>query len=260
MKKSIVTIITFISLIVLTMGMINGDERPIYVGDVIELNIDSRTYSVSDIELAFDEFEIIELTRADKMYSLKIRSFEVGEHIVNLGNTDLVISIASMLSEDENELKIANVELEKVGVVLPWSIIKFVFLTISLIGVVVFMVIWVKDRPKKQLSNHDQFIIAVKLIKIDDKDYAYKLTLLFKEYLSKQFVLSLSGLTRIELINCLSSVQAVKASLSIIDLWLSKCDTFKYSKDKASIEAKEILRQELLAFVDSINKNCEVTE
>ena len=260
MKKNLIVIITFISLIILSMGMINGEERPIYVGDIIELTIDSSTHSISDVESAFEDFEIIELSKDEDKYLLKIRSFEVREQRVILGNTELVISISTLLSEDDNELKVGNVDLEKSGLALPWTIVKFILLGLSIIGLTALLLLLIRDRPRKPISNYDQLINQVTLLGIENEDYAYRLTRLFKIYLSKIFNESLTGLTSIELVNRISKAEKMKEYMVMIEKWLNKCDTYKYSKDKASVETKKILKEDLLFIVTSINEKCEVEE
>lgn len=259
MKKRWVLIISFISLLILTMGMVNGEERPIYIGDIIELNISSETHSVSDIELAFEDFEIVELIKEDDNYYIKLRSFEVGEHNIIIGNTQLVITVESLLVEDKGLIE-ADTNLEKTGVGLPWTYIKYFFLGLSIIGIVIFVVLIIKNKPAKPLSNYDYLIKQINMIPTDDKDYAYKLTSMFKVYLSKELNLSLVGLTSIELIASITSKDEVKDIISNIDIWLKKCDAFKYSKDKANESAKEGLKSELVSIVESVHRNREVTQ
>jgi len=260
MKNKMVFIIAVISFMILTMGMMNGEERPIYVGDIIELNIDSSTYSLSDIELAFEAFEIIDIVEIEGFYNLKIRSFDVGEHIVTLGNTEINININTLLSDKKTELITGEVALKEPDIILPWTVIKLISLTISLIGLVTLIVIIIKNRPLKQLSNYETLKIQLNDINLKSDDYAYHLTNVFKSYISKQFSKPFRGLTTKELLLQIKGNHEVEESYELMSLWLNKCDTFNYSKDKANLESKILLKEELITIVESIEGNSEVSE
>jgi len=260
MKNKTVFIIAIISFMILTTGLMNGEERPIYVGDIIELNIDSSTYSLVDIEIAFEDFEIVDLIEVEEVYELKIRSFDVGEHIVTLGNTEVVISITTLLNDDKTELMPGELALKEPGFILPWTAIKFISLAISLIGIVTLIILIIKNRPLKPLSIYETLKVQLNDISLLSDDYAYHLITVFKTYISKQFSEPFIGLTTKELLFHIKGYPEVKESYELMSLWLNKCDTFNYSKDKANLESKTLLKEELITIVESIEENSEVSE
>lgn len=259
MKNKTILIIALLSMIVLNGFVIKAEERPIYVGDIIELDIDNTYYSLSDIELAFAEFEIIEIEDLDNIYRLKVRSFEVGEHLVTLGDTGLKIVIESLINEDSADIKQGNMEVYKSGLVLPWTGFKYIALGIFILSLIVFVFISIKNRPRKALTNYESFSKSLDALDQSSDDYIYELNVLFKSYLSKQFKCNYYNFTVTELLSSIESKAEVVEAYPLMKTWLHKCESYKYSKDKANQEAKSLLAKELKAMINSIEKQSEVS-
>ncbi len=258
MRHKAIIILAVISLLIINLQVVSAEERPIYVGDIIELSIDSQVYSLTEIELAFEDFEIIDISIHEDVYLVKIRSFDVGEHRVNLGSSEIVIHIASLLVDDKTELLPADLEIDKPWPIVPWTVIKYMAMIIILSCVVVLIILKFKNRTKKPLTNYQRFKVDIDSLKTTNDDYANGLTHLFKDYTAKQLNKNLQGLTTQECLSVLKGLSEVEESYDFLRGWLNKCDVFKYSKDKANEEAKLTLKKELLAIVESIEKHSEV--
>ena len=258
MRHKAIIIMAVITLCIINLQVVSAEERPIYVGDIIELSIDSQVYSLPEIELAFEDFEIIDISQQEDVYLIKIRSFDIGEHQVNLGNSEIMIHIASLLLDDKTELLPADLEIDKPWPIVPWTVIKYIAMIIILSCVVLLIILKFKNRTKKPLSNYQRFKIDIEALKTTNDDYANGLTHIFMDYTAKQLDKNLQGLTSQECLSVVKDLSQVEESYDFLCLWLNKCDVFKYSKDKANEEAKLKLKKELLAIVESIEKHSEV--
>ena len=80
-------------------GLSSATERNIYVGDLIELKITTEVLTEDEVREKFRDFEIVDLKTVSDGFLITIRTFEAGEKIINIGSSEIVITVKSTLEE-----------------------------------------------------------------------------------------------------------------------------------------------------------------
>ena len=102
-KVSFMFILT--AFILISSSPLMAEERNIYVGDLIELKITTREFTEDEMREKFKDFEIVELRSVLEGYLITLRTFEAGEKVVNLADSEIIITVKSTLDEiDRDEL------------------------------------------------------------------------------------------------------------------------------------------------------------
>lgn len=258
MKKYRVTtfLISFVLLLVFSSSRVLAEERSLFVGDLIEIKIESVEFTADELRDKFKDFEIVDLKDATDGYLITLRSFEVGEKTIQLGNKQVIITIKSTLDElKRDEVFEGDLSPQKAGFFVQW---KYVFYI--LIIVVIFtggFSLWLFLIRKKVtlLSSYRNFANKVDKISLDDRECFVKMTLFFKEYLEAKYSICISGKTSTEIISEIDYVSDLQLVLSDIQKWLKESDYYKFAGVVAPIDRKQILLNEIKELVRKIEEN-----
>lgn len=234
-------------------------DRPIYIGDIIELEMDDTYYTNDEIMEAFSAFEIVSLEKIGDQYRLKIRQFEPGAYEVILGTDIINISVASTLDTMDQEGIIASdFKLEEAGWITPWYII--IVGLASLFILAIFMMIKTSIRHKKQTNLTPKALIyhIIKTLDVEQEDYIQHLSFAYKDYLYNQMGYLVQGLTTKEIMIELKAKQIPEVFIKANRQWFMSCDHYKYTKEIADISQKTTLKNQLITLVDRVDEEKEV--
>ena len=102
-RKKHKPVILFHMLILFLPTSVRAEELNIYVGDLIELKINTSAYSLEELREKFDGFEIVALEQTPDGALITLRTFETGEKTVVLGDKQIVIRVQSTLDNYQRE-------------------------------------------------------------------------------------------------------------------------------------------------------------
>lgn len=124
--------------------------REILIGDKINLAISGS--SASEIKQAFQDFEIEDIDRVDDTYNIVLRGYTPGNHLIELGNKRLIISVKTSLDESNKKDReiyrdLANGGLELTNRRFPLEFLLGILSTISL----TIFILLKKRREKKEI-------------------------------------------------------------------------------------------------------------
>jgi len=234
--------------------------RNIYVGDVLELRIETMDYTQDEIELAFQNFEILRYEEDEEVIFLDIRSLEAGSFAVDLGEQKFTIQIASTLDdmkrdsifESDNEL-IANG-----SIINPY----YILLGVGLICLLSSFTYYLTTKKKKLvtiLTPMEKFNEEMAISIPEHSDFLILIGQIFKQYLEDQFVLkvcskSIMGLTTDETIEILKSIPILNDSLDSVREWLVRNDYSKFSGKDLTLDQKKEEREQVIILVQGLEK------
>lgn len=233
-------------------------SRPIFIGDIIELEIDSTSHSKESIQEAFSAFEIIALEELEEIYSIKIRAFQPGDYLIELGNEEILIQIESTLDEaiaegiidsDYNLIDVRN---------FSWEMALFI--SIIALG---FSLIWsinaiLAKRKREPLSPKEGFKASLNAIDLEDSGYIWQLTIAFKSYLYYGLKYPVLGMTTGELIHQLMDQNIPESVVKVCEGLLKECDELKYTGYQADENDKISLKDRFILLVDTMEQEAEV--
>ncbi|MCL2151919.1 MAG: hypothetical protein FWH57_03000 [Oscillospiraceae bacterium] len=251
------------------------DARNIYIGDIVTLKITptSRPVSMEQIEEAFQDFEIVEIKDEPDGYSLSVRTFEVGERRIMLGNKEIVINVSSTLDDIERaSLFEGDAWVIAPGIRFHWRVLFYgTAVVFALSGAFVIVTI-VRKRKVKTLSPLRLFMKRCAGLSVDDDlndSYFVDLTFYFKQYLAachRHWVSPGSdgntrltdaeyiGKTSAEIMNMLGDTRTLDDFLVDIHDWLTECDKMKFTGMEVTAEAKETHCAKLKQLVERIDQ------
>lgn len=258
-KKTFLTLaVVFSLLLVIPSGYISAEERSIYVGDLIELKVQAQDLSLEEIKDKFKGFEIVNASDTSDGYLLTLRSFEIGEKTVQLGDTEIIIVVKSTLEDIERtEVYEGDLNPLDTGFYLQWKYLLFSLAGIFLVTVGITLWSFLKKRKATSLSPYQHFTNGIGDLSIDQDDYLVGLTARFKEYLELTYSVTIKGKTSTEIINEISRVPGLNIKIPEIKSWLDETDYYKFSATTAQIATKLQLMANLQELVTRIDETKE---
>jgi hypothetical protein len=217
--------------------------RNIYIGDIITLKITSRAFGAEEFERLFQGFEIVEIRDEPDGYLLSLRTFNVGERKILLGNKEIVINVRSTLNDIKRDsIFEGDVWVIRPGFIFYWRILLYVSAGVFTLSGGLVMLRIITKRKAKALSPLGLFIKRCAALSADNDfndNYFVDLTFYFKEYIETRYQCRIIGKTSAEIISALREIQALDAFLHEIQEWLIECDRMKFTGIEVSAEEKK---------------------
>ena len=241
----------------------DGDVRKLYIGDIITLEIAAPGFSEEEMRQIFHEFEILDLAKRNKNepyhYRLSLRSFDVGERILHIGDKEIIIEVTSTLEDIRREdIYDGGAAVVKPGFRGMQLQIMFCFAA----GVFVLsggFILYKKRRNAGIIPEraYQLFLHRAARLSTAGEGFLVELTFYFKEYLEslRNRPKRIIGKTSTEIIMELASSPFSADMLFDIQQWLAECDRLKFTGVEASIEDKNRQYEWLLRIVDAIEAN-----
>lgn len=259
-RRYSIWILLFIVFLLVT-GFTRGEERNIYVGDLITLRISSSEYTLENLREKFSEFEIVNIQEEKEAYQLTLRSFEPGEYRVILGNKELLIVVNSTLEDlDRDNIFIADPHPLESSYNPYWQYVFSLLFIIFLLIVVISIWQFIKRKKEKTLSPYEDFRKKILGVDFDSGDFFVELTFLFKEYLENTFNCKLKGKTSEEILREMKKIPILKEKLLEIREWLAQADYYKYTGLYPTREIREKQMKLLKELVAEIEDYIQVSE
>lgn len=259
-KRKVIFLINLISLLLLVSSMtISAEERSIYVGDLIKIEIETNLYSEDDIRDKFKDFEIVDIKDTDKGYLLTLRSFETGKKTIQIDNNEIEIEIKSTLEEiDRDKIYEGDEGTRSYGFSFNYSYIFYLLIGIFLITGCISLWQYIKRRKTGPASAFIVFKKAIDEISLEERDCFVTMTLNLKNYLQTKYSCSIRGKTCKEIIAEISSITVLEPFIPDIKSWLQMCDYYKFTGVAVTTEQKQELLIRLVEIVEKIEQAKEV--
>ena len=228
-------------------------DRSLYPGDVLALEIEGRAYSAAVLAEKFKDFEIVELTEKPGGIALSVRTFEVGEHVVRLGDQEIVIDVRSTLDDIEQEaLFEGDTGVLPPGFRFPWR--EAFYAMAGLFTLSGGFALWQAFRGRsKKISPLARFLRRCGALSGEEDAYFVRLTFYFKEYLGSLTHSRIIGKTSAEIIAGLQGIQALQTMLPESKAWLEACDRYKFAGVSVGGEEKRVHYEQLLGLAQRID-------
>jgi hypothetical protein len=257
-KRTLLLLIISVFLVMVSVHAYADEKRSIFVGDLIQLKIQSRELSLDELKDRFKDFEIVDVTDISEGYLVTLRSFETGEKTVQLGDKEITIVIKSTLDElKRDEIFEGDTRVQNAGFYIQWKCVFCGLVIVFLLSGGISVFIFLKKRKKKlSVDPYQKFINGLNSIPLERDDYCVWLTLCFKDYIESKYFLGIRGKTSEEIIGEISSVPNLHGSLPALETWLKECDYYKFSGNAAATDKKlEFMNRlkELVAKIEEIN-------
>ena len=233
----------------------SSETRNIYIGDVITLRISCREHSAEEIKSKFQPFEITEFKDENGEYLVSLRTFEIGEHKILLGDKEIVINIKSALDDIQREsIFEGDTTVTEPGYLFNW---RLLFYTTAGIFVMSGSYVLMKTILKGKMVTLSPFQIFLRRsgsLSVENDDFFVDLTFYFKEYLESLYRCRIIGKTSVEIVNELNGINLLDAMLPGIREWLTECDRLKFSGVNVSAETKKEHYEALLRLSEIVEK------
>lgn len=237
----------------LSPGRAGAEARNLYVGDLIELKITTREFTEEVLREKFNDFEIIELEEKSDGWLLTLRTFEIGEKVIVLGDKEIIISVKSTLDEMDRTTPFeGDLSPQKAGFSVGWWVVAAIIALLFLFSGTLPLIRYLRKRKTALLTPWQKLIRNVDNIPFSDKDAFVQLTFCLKEYLEETYSIQIRGKTTSEIIKELSCVPALRVNLPDIQAWLTASDHVKFSGSAVSDDKKQELYIELKELVGRI--------
>jgi len=226
-------------------------ERPVYVGDIIYLQIQGNV-SEEEIKEAFHEFELVSIDENADGYQVGIRTFETGKKTVQINGTRLNVEVASTLDTiDRDEIYEVDIQEDKQR---NTSYLYYVLGALA-VGFLIFtsVFLWLgRQRKKKKRTSYERFMDTVRDLNLSEKQALNTMTKAFKHYLEDEFKVTITGMTSKEIAVKFYN-EHIWDDYEMIIEWFRHCDQYKYKKEPPTKEVVEELRRKLLELGEYIN-------
>jgi len=253
-RRKITLKITRILLVMLLfaypLSVLAEKSRSIYIGDIINLEVSNTTKE--DIREAFRSFEIVDIKDVSGGFLVSLRTFDIGEHKIILGNTEIIITVQSTLDDIQNEdIFEGDTDVIESGIIFDWRTSFLVALGVFVLSGVIVLFKSLPKRKHRELTPHELFLKRSATLSLDDENYFVDLTFYFKEYIGAVSG-NIVGKTTAEIVSHLATAQPPFA-LNEIEEWLEECDRLKFTGVTVSQEAKQNHCDRLVEIVEKIN-------
>ena len=217
-----------------------GEERSIYVGDIITLKVTAKGLSADDVAERFHAFEIVEISEEGDGFLISVRTFVTGEQRIILGEKEIVIDVRSTLDDIvRDDIFEADRFAIEPGLIFHWRLLFYV--SGGIFALSGGFVLWkaMKNRNGKKMSPLESFLRRSGSLSADEDNYFVDLTFYFKEYLQAMYKCRIIGKTSDEIIGELNNIKPLGAMLPDIREWLTECDRLKFTGVTASAGEKQ---------------------
>jgi len=237
---------------------VSAETRDIYIGDIIALEITSESVSADELKKKFQDFELIELKEQNGVYSVSLRTFITGEHIINLGNKEIIINVKSTLEDiSRDDIFEGGARVAKPGAPFYRRVIFYVPAAVFIFSCGFVSVKKIIKKTKKTQTPLQLFLNNSSRLSPENKNYLADLTYNFKNYLEALYKFKIIGKTTGEIVNELKKIQELNGALPDIFEWLTECDRMKFTGVYAQNEEKEDHCKKLIGLVEKIDKEKE---
>jgi len=259
-KKGSIILIVLCSLMILST-QIWAKERPIYVGDIITLKIETtdsgKQYTPDELKTLFQDFEIIDIAIESDGYLITMRTFETGTKTITIGNQDIVITVASTLEDiDREDIYEADMTPLNASWQPNWMWIFYGMVVVFIISGSFWLISSLKKRGIKPQTAYELFKHDIASIEICSESFFVVLTVYMKAYIEAIYGCQIIGKTSKEILRELQTIGKKEpefmTKLEGIEVWLNKNDYYKFSGVACDISEKEVLIGELIEIVDQI--------
>lgn len=260
-RQSIVAMILIIVMcafnIIATQATQETQARDIYIGDLIELDIDSDLISKEDLTEAFKDFEIMSLENKEIGYHLIIRTMIPSTYEVMVDGQKIRIEVKSTLDAFQREdiFEGQSQSLEEKSVLPLWiglSLSSGIFLFAGIF----LLVKSLKRKKTVTLTAYEKFEMMVQQSERASDTYLGAITKALKVYLSTMLGIQIIGLTSSEMIEVLRKEAMLSDLIEPLKEWLERCDTVKYrgsiGQEEAAVKAS--LCEELVRISGEIKR------
>lgn len=252
MKKLILLIL------IITTFVLFGEERPIYIGDIIKIRI-AGDINEDTIKNSFAQFEIKSMTKKeDGSFEVEFFSMEPCDKTVKIGEKEIKIKVTSLVNGDEKEIIDITTEKGIDGKRIPkylepkavFPLTAIVILAVIAVIAVFTVFIYKKTsvKKKKQLTPIEVFEKEAVKAKGSYEQIFFMLTVAFKEYFYAQYGVKISGKTSQEIIDEIIN-KNIRMTVDINELkqWLVYSDMIKFAgltpSDSKALEMQNILKE-----------------
>ena len=233
-----------------------ADERSIYIGDIISLEIEAEGFSSTVLRELFKEFEIVEIVPQAIGHVISIRTFLPGEHRVFVGDKEIVIDVRSTL---DDIIRDDVFEGEAMGEYSATHVnLRIMFLAAVWVFAVSGAVLLVKKHRKTKTENIRPYLLFVQrctALSPDSEGYFVDLTFYFKEYVGGMYGRRIIGKTSGEIMAELADIGELERMFPEIRAWLTECDRLKFTGAIATESEKSELCKKLQGLVSKIDSH-----
>ena len=161
-----------------------AENRNIFIGDIITLQISSRELSAEELKAKFQAFEIVEIKDKNGEYLVSLRTFETGEHKILLRDKEIVINVQSVLDSIQREgIFEGDTGVTGLGFLFHWDVIFYIAAGLFVLSGGYVLIKALLKGKIKTLSPYQIFLKRSASLSAENDDYFVDLTLYFKEYL-----------------------------------------------------------------------------
>ncbi len=236
-----------------------AEERNIYVGDLITLDVKSKVIDEEELLEALEEFEVVDMKESKEGYKVTIRSFEPGEKKIAIGNQDITVSIASTLDDIPREdIFEGDLTPRGGGKVTPWFMMYIVVIGVFGISGCVLLIGKVRRCKDKKVLPYERFRSALEAVDLSTVSSLVEMTAILKGYMEDVFHCRIIGKTSGEIMLEIQQIDRTSPYRPYINQWLTICDTYKFSGMQINVEQVEKLRLDLIQIGASIHEKEEV--
>ena len=235
-----------------------AEERNIYIGDVITLQILSPEFSAEEIAEKFRDFEILEIKKEKSGYTVSVQTFEPGEYTILLKSREIVINVKSTLEDIKRDgIFESDKQIGQSGFLFFSRVLFCVCAGIFVLagGFLLFKKIG-RTKAKIQTPLELFFNRCVSLSE-EDENYFVELTYYFKQYLEILYKVKIIGKTSAEILDELKEIKKLGGILPYIREWMLECDRFKFAGIHAQTEEKKAHYVKLLDLAKNIDREEE---
>lgn len=222
-----------------------AEERSIYIGDLITIEVDTKSLGEEALRKAFEAFEVVDLYETKEGFAVTIRTFEPGEKQITIGSQTVNISVQSML-EDVSREDIFEGELTPRSGDRPikWVVIYCIVVAIFVISGILYFVKF-KKQQNKAMTPYEKFLSALERIQTSTDSCLVEMTVLLKNYIEEFFDRRIIGKTSDEMMSEIELIAGLSPHRNAIKNWLKACDAYKFSGCSVKKEEKDTLLQDL---------------
>jgi hypothetical protein len=229
-------------------------ERSLFIGDVIQLEIESATISKDELQTQLDGFEIVDFTSEQGKTTVTLRCLEIGTRSIKIEGQEIEITVASALEEVQRDTIYEFMpELVQPKLAIPWLMVELIFIAIFLICTIILSVSYLKNKKKKNQTAFEVCLNALNSIDVLDPHCLARMTMEVKFYLQKEFGIALIGKTTDEFkLKCVE-LTLHEETKTQLNAWLNESDYYKFSGIEVPFDKKEIMKETLIQMVKAID-------
>jgi hypothetical protein len=255
MKIKIFLFVPAVLLLLLTCSALAFDgTRSIYIGDIIKLQVSNVKLSAEELREQFQAFDIVELKDENGEYLISLRTFEVGEHKILLGDKEILINVQSTLDDIQREgIFEGDAGVAEPGILFHVRVLFYIAAGLFILSGGFVLVNTLLKGTIITPSPLQVFLRRSGSLSAENDDYFVDLTFYFKEYLESLYKFRIIGKTSAEIMNELKGINLLDTMIPEIQEWLTECDRLKFTGVKAGTELKQGHYVELLKLVKKID-------